>query len=222
MRSPAPSCPAKGEEDFLREVRNGLHALAQPLTLLQVRLEAAMLCGGDAAGGQPFLSTLEGDVKRACEQFAALQGLVKDRNSVHLERVRFSGQQLLQSVLDTLSPRFGGHGMKLQQAAARQPIWLLANEHDLRRSLLGAALLMRSILSASDVLHLSLQTADDFALIRWTFPDLANLDAETLPLVADVITGSLVKLGFTVVQDSCLRVTMRLPLAPAPGARASQ
>ncbi len=227
MRSPAPSCPARGEDEFLREVRDRLHALAQPLTLLQVRLEAAMLCGGDAAGGQPFLSVLEGDVKRACEQFGALQGLVKDRSSAPLGRVHLSAQDLLHSVYDALSPRFdgprlGGHGAKLQQAAPMQPIWILANEHDLRCSLLQAALLIGSILSASDVLKLSLQTAGDCALVQLAAPDCLNLNAGISPGVAEVITRSLVKLGFCVVQDSCLQATMRLPLAPALCVGASQ
>ena len=221
MHSPAPSRPQE-EEQFLREVRNGLHALAQPLTLLQIRLEAALLCGSDAFSGEPLLSTLGGDVQRACEHFAEVQELIRTRGSVRLEHARFCAQDALRSVHETLSPRFEKQGVTLRYTAPIEKIWVLANEHDLRCSLLQAILLLSSILSASDAVELSLQTAGPFALVEVVAPEWGRSNSGLPPMIAEAITRSFGTLGFAVVQDLHFKATMRLPLAVVSRAKASQ
>ena len=221
MHSPARSC-LRGEEQFLHEVRNSLHALAQPLTLLQVRLEAALLCGADASPGEPLLSTLGGDVQRACEHFGAMQELIRSRDSMRLESARFCGQDLLRSVHEAFSPRFTRHAVKLRHAAPVEEVWVFANEHDVRCSLLQALFLFKGLLSASDLIELSLQTAGTFALVELVVSDWGGLEAEAPPFLAEAITRSIETLGFVIIQDSYLKATMRLPLSASSGAKASQ
>ena len=72
--APEPNVPF--DDGFLENLRDGLHRLAQPLTLLQTRLEAALLFdeNGNAAG--QFLALLAADVERACQNFHAMQRMV--------------------------------------------------------------------------------------------------------------------------------------------------
>ena len=78
MLSPVPSAsqPLDSPQDagFVESLRQGLHTLAQPLTLLQTRLEAALLSDEQAA--EQLLALLAGDVERACQSFHAMQHLV--------------------------------------------------------------------------------------------------------------------------------------------------
>ena len=62
-------------EHFLQELREQLHTMAQPLTLLQTRLEAALMLReySDPAAALTLLSALSGDLERACENFHSLQ-----------------------------------------------------------------------------------------------------------------------------------------------------
>ena len=61
---------------LLRELREELHALAQPLMLLQARREADALTGGCSTGRDALLASLTIDAERACRSFRAVQYLV--------------------------------------------------------------------------------------------------------------------------------------------------
>ena len=63
------------DERFLRELCEQLHTLAQPWTLLQTRLEVALILGNHANPEmvKMLLSTLSEEVERACGNFHSLQ-----------------------------------------------------------------------------------------------------------------------------------------------------
>ncbi len=67
--------PPRTDELFLHELREGLHTMAQPLTLLQTQLEAALMLGDytDPAATEALLAALLEQAGRACSNFHALQ-----------------------------------------------------------------------------------------------------------------------------------------------------
>ena len=208
MHSPVPSCIAGEEEAYRREFRSGLHALAQPLTLLQIRLEATMLLGVEGAQ-QPLLAALNEDVQRACAQFSVLQNLAACNTGIPVHRTRFSARNLLRGVLKALPPR--EQKIKLQQASPQQPLWVLANEREVQRSLLQAALLLQSTLSAAGVLHVSLHAEEHCACIQLTAVAGDGPRAKAAPVLADTLAEALAHLGFEVVQTPCLEAALYLP-----------
>ncbi len=86
MHWPAPEVEAAMMTDdklFLRELREEMHTLAQPLMLLQARLEVDALTGASGAGRDTLIASLSADAERACLSFRAMQQLVArfDRNT---------------------------------------------------------------------------------------------------------------------------------------------
>ena len=63
-------------EAFFRELRDVLHTLAQPLTLLQTRLAIASMLHDEPHPDAALLAALSEDVERACRNFLDLQTLV--------------------------------------------------------------------------------------------------------------------------------------------------
>lgn len=221
MRLPVHSTPAMTDEACWRELRSGLHALAQPLTLLQIRLEAAMLCGGDAAEPH-LLSSLNEDVRRACAQFSSLQDLASRNTVAPPSHRRCIGQDLLQAALKSLSPHTDGSTAKLRLSMPQHPLWILANEQDVRRSLLQAVLIMRGMLAASDVLHLSLHAGENCVRIQATALERDDSGAETSPALVEIVSAALTNLGFTVNCCPHLEATLHLPRDLASGAESFQ
>ena len=84
MPLPVLEDPRSGEQ-FLHELREQLHTMAQPLTFLQTRLEAALLLQehNDPASLAALLFTLSGAVERACENFHCLQLLASSALREH-------------------------------------------------------------------------------------------------------------------------------------------
>ena len=65
----------RADERFLRELCEQLHTLAQPLTLLQTRLEVALMTRESMNPEivKTLLSALSEEVERACGNFRSLQ-----------------------------------------------------------------------------------------------------------------------------------------------------
>jgi hypothetical protein len=79
--SVAGSAVASEEElaRFCESVGDGLHTLAQPLTILRSAIPACSAPGISADVLRHYLEVSRGEVERACALFASLQGLVEGR-----------------------------------------------------------------------------------------------------------------------------------------------
>ena len=73
---PSPALSDDGSEMFFHELRESLHTLAQPLTLLQTRLTIASMQQDEPHTNAALLAALSEDVERACRSFLDLQMLV--------------------------------------------------------------------------------------------------------------------------------------------------
>jgi hypothetical protein len=78
----APESPITAAEEsrqMAAEIADGLHALAQPLTILRSAIEMIGVCRRSGGNWERYHELSAENINRACEQFAAIQGLVRTR-----------------------------------------------------------------------------------------------------------------------------------------------
>ena len=158
-----PSIAVRDDElgRFCATMAEGLHALAQPLTILRSAVAACMAPSVTAAGQQRYMELSTQHVERTCSLFECLQDLVM-ASQTEAECEAFELRELLAPVIED------------QAAALRSPaIELRVNAPDALRPVLGdaartlqalfsALTIAASVSSAGDVIELAVTARNGF------------------------------------------------------------
>jgi hypothetical protein len=150
---------AEGEERarFLGNMSEGLHALAQPLTILRTSVMASAAPGVDALKQRRYLDLSSQQIERACDLFEILQDLVI-ASQIEADHASIELADLLSAVAKSQRAALEASGVELRMVA---PSGLPAVLGDATRTLqaLSAALkLAASVSSAGDVVELVVST----------------------------------------------------------------
>ena len=73
------SAAADGNRQFHAELADGLHALAQPLTILRSAIEMMGVCRQSGKDDQRYVELSMEHIQRACDMFDSIQGLMLTR-----------------------------------------------------------------------------------------------------------------------------------------------
>lgn len=95
-----PADPCLGPQDpFGKDLLNGLHALAQPLSVLRAASEVLTMPRMQAVDQRHYIETWCAQVERACTLFGSVQDLVATR-VIEADRARFDVWELLAPMID--------------------------------------------------------------------------------------------------------------------------
>jgi hypothetical protein len=118
------SWPADGSAKFHRELANGLHAMAQPLTMLRAAMEVLTMPASAGVDRRRYLEISAGAVERTCDVFTNLQDLVA-ASIVEADHTPFDLWDVISPVIEDRRRLLQGSGVAIAAAKgeAWQPIW---------------------------------------------------------------------------------------------------
>lgn len=105
---------------FHQELANGLHAMAQPLTMLRAAIEVLALPQSAGIDRQRYLAISASAVDRTCNVFSRVQDLVAV-TSIEAQRVRFDLWNAIRPAIEDRSRLLDASGVAI--AAAKAEAW---------------------------------------------------------------------------------------------------
>lgn len=109
-----------GWAKFHQELANGLHAMAQPLTMLRAAIEVLALPQSAGIDRGRYLEISAGAVDRTCHVFGRVQDLVAV-TTIAAQRVRFDLWEVIAPVIEERRRRLETSGVAI--AAAKTEAW---------------------------------------------------------------------------------------------------
>src|SRR5579872_2223816 len=105
---------------FHQELANGLHAMAQPLTMLRAAIEVLALPQSAGIDRQRYLEISASAVDRTCHVFGRVQDLVAF-TTIDAQRTRFDLWEVIAPVIEDRRRRLETSGVAI--AAAKAEAW---------------------------------------------------------------------------------------------------
>jgi signal transduction histidine kinase len=139
---------------FHQDLANGLHAMAQPLTMLRAAIEVLALPQSAGIDRQRYLEISAGAVERTCKVFAHLQDLVTV-SAVAADRMRFNLWEVIAPLIEDRRKLLELSGVAV--AAVGNESWVpVVGDADRTEQALAAALeIAGDLASKGDVIQLS-------------------------------------------------------------------
>jgi hypothetical protein len=138
---------------FYAEMAEGLHAMAQPLTILRSSVVSLAAPGLTQAHQERYINISTQQVERACALFDCLQDLVI-ANQIEAARAPFALSELLDAIEEDLRTKLEASGVKLKIVATEglQPI--LGDFARTLKALLAALKIAVALSSPDDTVEL--------------------------------------------------------------------
>lgn len=160
-------------ERFCAEVAEGLHALAQPLTILRsaiALLAVAKENGGDCAR---YVELSARQIDRTCKLFASVQGLVAS-STAPAEPEPIDIESLLARMVTNRSHTLDEVGIGLAAAAMKSPATAFGDPQRTEQALSAAFETAVSVSSAGDVVKVDSSVSDGF--LEFSFESTSKRD----------------------------------------------
>ncbi len=109
-----------GWAKFHKDLANGLHAMAQPLTMLRAAIEVLALPQSAGIDRRRYLEISAGAVDRTCHVFGRVQDLVAV-TTIEAQRARFNLWEVIEPVIEDRRRRLETSGVAI--AAAKSEAW---------------------------------------------------------------------------------------------------
>jgi len=147
------SVPADNTEKLLADIVNGLHAMAQPLTILRVAIEVLSLPEGGAVDHGRYVGISARQIERTCNLFSSLQDLVT-ANLREAQQERFDLWELLGPMIEDRRALLQASGIGLV-VARRDPSEPIVGDAERTEQAIAEVLtLAASLSSRGDVIEL--------------------------------------------------------------------
>jgi hypothetical protein len=150
---------------FHRDLANGLHAMAQPLTILRAAIEVLAMPQSAGIDRQRYLEISAGAVERTCRVFAQVQDLLT-ASMIEAESAPFDLWTLIAPVIEDHRRMLQTSGVAL--AAAKTEAWMPI-VGDAARTEQAIALVLRlagELASKGDVIEVSASASSGFVQLR--------------------------------------------------------
>jgi hypothetical protein len=144
------------------ELANGLHAMAQPLTILRGALGALTLAKAVAPGSERYLEMSSVQVERLCAMLASLQGLL-DTAQLVADSTMFDLAEVIGMVLDDFEPNLQKSGLRMQATRPEQPIFAVGDAGRSEVALHACLQIATAISMPGDTVAVKWQVGDGFA-----------------------------------------------------------
>lgn len=154
------------------DLASGLHAMAQPLTVLRGALGAWRLREATNAASQRYLEMSSMQVERMSDLLGCLQDILDTATAVPLREV-FEPGALLDQVLDGMNSTLRDWGGRIVRDHSVEPIWIRGDVKQLERALRAVVRMAISVSSPGGAFQMRTRLCDG----RFEF-------------VVDTVTGS--------------------------------
>lgn len=153
--------PAAGTEKFHADLMNGLHAVAQPLTVLRAAIEILARPEGVGVDRKRYLEISATQVARTCDLFSCVRELVTSSVS-EARQAWFDMSELLTPVIEEYRGRLqtAGVGLAVMIHEPRQPVFGDAERTE--QAFLALLKTSASLSSRGDVIELRSTHAQGF------------------------------------------------------------
>jgi len=149
----SPVANGLGVGRFYADVAEGLHAIAQPLTILRSSVASLAAPGLTPVHLRRYLHISSQQVERACDLFDCLQDLVI-ANQVEAARAPFELGELLEAIAEDRKTRLEASGVKLKVVATGERQWMVGDFARTRQALLAAVRIAIAVSSPGDSVEL--------------------------------------------------------------------
>jgi signal transduction histidine kinase len=203
-----------GDHDgFYADLADGLHAMAQPLTILRSAIAMLSLSTDDGASRRRSLEVSARQIERACRLFASIQDLVVSRLEP-ARRVPIDLEAILSGVLEERTAAFRERGVEIVAPHSGSPTSLLG---DAQRTAQAISALLETALNVSspgDKIEIGIIRRSQFvelivAGVNQQLRRLTSADWLSLSVVKAEIRSQQGRYQFT---DEPFRVTLSLPV----------
>ncbi len=148
-------------QEFYAEIVNGLHAIAQPLTILRAAMEVLALPERAGVDHRRYLDISAKQVERTCDLFSCLQDLVAAKLN-EAQVVRFDLWELLSPMIETRRALLQASGIGIV-VARHDPQELVVGDAERTEQAVAEVLKMaESVSSRGDVIELHSSRAHGF------------------------------------------------------------
>lgn len=148
-----PSAFASSLDTFCANLSRGLHATAQPLTILQASLGMDTIGKMTAEELRSVVRISAGEVQRVCNYFNLLKQFVQVERA-RPELVPLPLEALLREAVEGLSLVFQDGGIKLQLDGTDTSAYVLVHQPRIRQAFSGVLLLERALAAPGDTVEL--------------------------------------------------------------------
>jgi hypothetical protein len=204
----SPATPA-----LYAELANGLHAMAQPLTVLRGAMGALILAKGVAPGFERYLEMSSTQVERLCDILGSLRGLL-DAAQFDAQSTEFDLAAVVVLVLDELEPVLQGSGARMPARRPDRPIAVIGDAGRAETALRVCLQIAASISAPGDAVEVKWHCDKAFAGVvvehqRKRGARLSSNDRLSLALAEAAVRSQ--RGLFACIQDP-FQVTLRIPL----------
>jgi hypothetical protein len=205
-----------GAEDharFYREFAEGLHAMAQPLTILRGAMAAMTL--REEIDLHHYMEMSACQVDRLCDVMASLQHLLL----VKQYEPKCSDFDLWDALAPAMEERkrvLGEAGIGLTANGPPQRVWVHGDAERARKALLAALTVMAALAAEGDVIRLSVEAGEDWAEIALenTCRPMGCLSAPDRLCLASAQASMRSQQGSVATMENPSRIVLTLPAVP--------
>ncbi len=206
-----------GAEDhmrFYRELADGLHAMAQPLTILRGALTAMTL--REEIDHHHYMEMSARQVDRLCNVMASMQHLLVVKQH-QAECSDFDLLDALAPIVEQRKRMLAATGVRLTATGPAQPAWVRGDAERARQALLAAVTVVAALAAESDVIHLSVEASEDCVEIALenTCRPMGRLSAPDRLCLASAQASMRSQRGSFAVMENPSRIVLTLPAVPA-------
>jgi len=212
------SRPATNDgRQFCTDVADGLHALAQPLTILRSAIEMIGVSRRSGSDIERYVELSTEHIKRACELFETIQGLMMSQIEPPRKK-SIDLSSLVAKLVEEKNLALQERGMEIAAALPDSSHWVAGDEERTQEAVSAALDAAVSVSAPGDVAQLHVFEADGFVEVRV----LSACREKPRPNAAARLNLSLVKADILSQQgryyfiDDPFFVSLALPLSKQP------
>jgi signal transduction histidine kinase len=153
--------PYPDQARFYSDLATGLHAMAQPLTILRSAIEVLVLPAGSNIDQRRYLEISAKQLARTCGMFASLQDLVTAR-MIEAQRTHFNLWDLLTPLIEDQRRLLLSVGVGIAVACAEPSASICGDAERTEQALVALLSLAASLSSRGDVIELHAAPANGF------------------------------------------------------------
>lgn len=199
-------------EQFFAEVADGLHALAQPLTIVRSAIAMLAMAKESGADCSRYMELSSRQIERTCQLFASVQNLLATRTAL-AEPEPIDCERLLSRIVEDRFRSLDERGIQLVTTVPALPCLAFGDHHRTEQALSAAFETAVSVSSPGDVVKVDASAFDGFIEItvqcsRKLDNDLKSSDRLNLSLAKANVLGQQGRYSFT---TEPFRILLALP-----------
>jgi light-regulated signal transduction histidine kinase (bacteriophytochrome) len=200
-------------ERFCAELADGLHAMAQPLTILRSAIALLAMANEAGTDGTRYVTLSARQIDRTCQLFSSVQNLLGSR-TVPAKREPIEIQNVVSQLIESRSQTLDERGIQLITIATNPGCMIHGDRQRTEQALAAAIETAISVSTAGDVVKVESSTTDGFLEFavetsRNQENDLKSFDRLNLALAKTNILSQQGRYDFTMEP---FRISLALPV----------